>query len=248
MNKTKSKIISIVCAAITALLLFTASSCVVLVDKRVHGNGKVHTQSFSQNDFETVSVSGDWKVDIQQGKTFFITVEADENLSSYLDIYVSDHTLHIGFKHGYRIDNTHCKAFITMPVLTQLTASGSITGTVSYFDMPGRTMSIDVAGSGDVTARDITVKNLKLKISGSGSFEATGKAQNMTAAISGSGNIKAVGLKTENTAISISGSGFAKVWVATFLRADISGSGNIWYKGNPIIDRQISGSGSLYHL
>jgi len=248
MNKTKSKIISIVCAAITALLLFTASSCVVLVDKRVHGNGKVHTQSFSRNDFETVSVSGDWKVDIQQSETFFITVEADENLSSYLDIYVSDHTLHIGFKHGYRIDNTHCKAFITMPVLTQLTASGSITGTVSYFDSPGRTMSIDVAGSGDVTARDITVKNLKLKISGSGSFEATGKAQNMTAAISGSGNIKAVGLKTENTAISISGSGFAKVWVTTFLRADISGSGNIWYKGNPIIDRQISGSGSLYHL
>ena len=248
MNKTKSKIISIVCAAITALLLFTASSCVVLVDKRVHGNGKVQTQSFSRNDFETVSVSGDWKVDIQQSETFFITVEADENLSSYLDIYVSDHTLHIGFKHGYRIDNTHCKAFITMPILTQLTASGSITGTVSYFDMPGRTMSIDVAGSGDVTARDITVKNLKLKISGSGSFEATGKAQNMTAAISGSGNIKAVGLKTENTAISISGSGFAKVWVTTFLRADISGSGNIWYKGNPIIDRQISGSGSLYHL
>ena len=248
MNKTKSKIISIVCAAITALLLFTASSCIVLVDKRVHGNGKVQTQSFSRNDFETVSVSGDWKVDRQQGETFFITVEADENLSSYLDIYVSDHTLHIEFKHGYRIDNTHCKASITMPVLTQLTASGSITGTVSYFDMPGRTMSIDVAGSGDVTARDITVKNLKLKISGSGSFEATGKAQNMTAAISGSGNIKAVGLKTENTAISISGSGFAKVWVTTFLRADISGSGNIWYKGNPIIDRQISGSGSLYHL
>ena len=248
MNKTKIKIVSILCAAVTALFLLIGSSCIVLINGLIHGNGILKKQVLSWSNFHAVSVGGDWTVDIRQSETFFITVEADENLSSYLDIYVSDHTLHIGFKHGYRIDNTHCKAFITMPILTQLTASGSITGTVSYFDMPGRTMSIDVAGSGDVTARDITVKNLKLKISGSGSFEATGKAQNMTAAISGSGNIKAVGLKTENTAISISGSGFAKVWVTTFLQADISGSGSIWYKGNPVIIPRISGSGRLYQL
>jgi len=92
-------------------------------------------------------------------------------------------------------------------------------------------------------------RKLKLNISGSGSFGATGKAQNLEGSISGSGNIKTTRLETEDADISISGSGSAKVWVTTFLRADISGSGSVGYKGNPLmIDRRISGSGSIYPL
>ena len=73
MNKTKSKSINIVCAAITAVLLVTASSCVVLVGHRVHGNGKIQTQSFSRSNFDSVSVSGGWRVDIRQSDTFSVT-------------------------------------------------------------------------------------------------------------------------------------------------------------------------------
>ncbi|MGP1432312.1 head GIN domain-containing protein [Treponema sp.] len=248
MNKKKSKSMNIVCAAITAVFLVTASSCVVLVGHRVHGNGKIQTQSFSRSNFDSVSVSGDWRVDIRQSETFSVTIDTDENLFSYLDIYVDDGTLYIGFQRGYSIDRTHCRALITMPVLTKLTMTGSITGTISSFNMPGHTMSVAVAGSGDVVARNITVKNLKLKISGSGSFEATGKAQYLEGDISGSGDVKAVGLETQKADISISGSGSAKVWVIDFLAVHISGSGSIGYKGNPIIDRQISGSGRLYQL
>lgn len=246
MNKTK---IRIVCTAVTALLLFTASSCIVLVSNRIHGNDNVQTQHFSRSNFDSVFIEGDWTVDIRQDETFSVAIATDENLFSYLEIYVDDNrTLHIGFQRGYSIDRTHCRAFITMPILTQLTASGSLTGTVSSFNMPGRTMSVVVSGSGDVAARDITVKKLKLNISGSGSFEATGEAQNLEGSISGSGNIKAIGLETENADISISGSGSARVWVTTLLQADISGSGSIRYKGNPVIISRISGSGRLYHL
>lgn len=247
MNKIK---ISIVCIALTALLLFTSSSCIVLVGNRIHGNSNVQTQRFSRSNFDSVFIEGDWTVDIRQDETFSVAIATDENLFSYLEIYVDDNrTLHIGSQRGYSIDRTHCRAFITMPILTQLTASGSLTGTVSSFNMPGRTMSVVVSGSGDVAARDITVKKLKLNISGSGSFGATGKAQNLEGSISGSGNIKTTRLETEDADISISGSGSAKVWVTTFLRADISGSGSVGYKGNPLmIDRRISGSGSIYPL
>ncbi|UTC44583.1 MULTISPECIES: head GIN domain-containing protein [unclassified Treponema] len=246
MNKIK---ISIVCIALTALLLFTASSCFIVVNGRVRGNGTLKTESFSRSNFDSVSISGDWMVDIRQSETFSVTIDADENLFNYLYVDVSNNILHIGFQHGYVIGCSNCKAIITMPVLIQLTASGSLTGTVSSFNIPGRTMSVVVSGSGDVVARDITVKKLKLNISGSGSFGATGKAQSLEGSISGSGNIKTTRLETEDADISISGSGSAKVWVTTFLRADISGSGSVGYKGNPLmIDRRISGSGSIYPL
>lgn len=250
MNSIQNKIISSVCIAVTALLLFTASSCVVLVSNRIRGNGMVKTKLFYGSNFDSVSVGGDWTVDIRQSETFSVTIDTDENLFSYLDIYVDDsRTLHIGFQRGYSIDHTRSKVFITMPVLTQLTASGSLTGTVSSFDMPGRTMSIIVSGSGDVAARDITVKNLNLRISGSGSFSASGEAENLKGNISGSGNIKTTRMEAENADISISGSGSAKVWVTRFLAVHISGSGSIGYRGNPLIrDYRISGSGSVYPL
>ena len=109
-------------------------------------------------------------------------------------------------------------------------------------------MSVAVAGSGDVVARNITVRNLKLKISGSGSFEATGKAQYLEGDISGSGDVKAVGLETQNADISISGSGSAKVWVTRHLKADIGASGSVRYKGNPVIETKSSGSGRISSL
>lgn len=249
MNKTRNNIITIVCAAVTTLLLFTASSCIILVGNRIHGNGKVQTQRFPLSNFDSVSVGGRWTVDIRQSDTFSVTIDTDENLFAYLDISVDDGTLHIGFKRGYSIDRTHCKAFITMPVLTQLTASGSLTGTVSSFNISRGTMSVVVSGSGDVVVRDITVKNLNLRISGSGSFSASGETQNLKGSISGSGNINTTYLETEHADISISGSGSAKVWVTGRLTADISGSGSIGYKGNPfMINSRTSGSGSVYPL
>ena len=110
-------------------------------------------------------------------------------------------------------------------------------------------MSIAISGSGDITANGIKVKELALEISGSGDFKATGEAQTFTGSISGSGNIKAVDLKTEKANISISGSGSAEVWFTDSLKAHISGSGSVLYKGNPAkVNPDISGTGSVAPL
>ena len=248
MNRTKNNITSIVYITVIVLLLFATGGCPGSLIP-IRGNGNITQQNFPLNDFKTVSVSGDWTVEITQNVTFSVTVDADRNLFDYLGIRVDgSHNLHIGFKKGYAISNAHCKASITMPVLTQLTASGSITGEIKSFNnMSGEAMSIAISGSGDITANAINVKNLALEISGSGDFKATGAAQTFTGSISGSGNIKAVGLKTEKANISISGSGSAEVWVTDSLTADISGSGKIRYK-NLTPPPAIHGSGDIAHL
>lgn len=249
MHKTKAKIINSACLAVSLLFLLICSSCVfVSVNHSIRGNGIVKTKLLPQSNFDAVSIGGDWTADIRYSETFSVTVDADENLFPYLDIYVSNNTLHIGFKRGFVIDSDHCRAFITMPVLTQLTASGSLTASISSFNSYGETMSIVISGSGDVTASDIAVRSLRLKISGSGSFSAAGEAVDMTAVISGSGDIKTTDLETANTEISISGSGSAKVWVTRLLTADISGTGSVRYKGDPVVVGKISGLGRINPL
>ena len=248
MNKVK--LIGIVKAAVITALLVICIGCQSFSgsDKVIKGNGKIETKSFPESDFNAVCIKGGWTADIRYSETFSIQIETDENIFPYLDISVAGTTLNIGFKSGYSISPTRRKVFITMPSLIKLQTFGSLTGTISSFNMPKDSMSIDISGSGNITARDITVNTLKVDVSGSGDFSATGKAENMIADVSGSGDIKTTDFETEKADISISGSGSAKVWVTRHLKADISGSGSVRYKGNPVIETKSSGSGRISSL
>ena len=248
MNRTKNNITSIVYITVIVLLLFATGGCPGSLIP-IRGNGTITQQNFPLNDFKTVSVSGDWTLEITRHETFSVTVDADRNLFDYLDIRVDgNHNLHIGFKKGYAISNAHCKASIKMPILERLTTSDSITGEINLFNnMSGKAMSIAISGSGDITVNDIRVENLALEISGSSNFKATGEARTFTGSISGSGEIRTTGLRTKEANISFSGSGSADVWVTDSLTADISGSGKIRYK-NLTPPPAIHGSGDIAHL
>ena len=248
MNKVK--LIGVVKASVITALLCICISCQSFSgsDEVIKGNGTIETKTFPQNNFNALSISGGWTADIRYSETFSMQIETDENIFSDLDISVAGTTLNIGFKSGYSISPTQCKVSITMPALIKLQTVGSLTAIISSFNLPKDSMSIDISGSGNITARDITVNTLKVDVSGSADFSATGKAENMIADISGSGDIKTTDFETEKADISISGSGSAKVWVTRHLKADISGSGSVRYKGNPVIETKSSGSGRISSL
>ena len=248
MNKVK--LIGIVKVAVITALLVICIGCQSFSgsDEVIKGNGTIEAKTFPQSNFNAISIDGGWTADIRYSETFSIQVETDENIFPYLDISRICNTLNIGFKSGYSISPTQCKVSITMPALIRLQTAGSLTAVISSFNIPQATMSIDISGSGNITARDITVNTLKVDVSGSADFSATGKAENMIADISGSGDIKTTDFETEKADISISGSGSAKVWVTRHLKADISGSGSVRYKGNPVIEIKSSGSGRISSL
>ena len=248
MNKVK--VIGVVKAAVITALLCICISCrsFSCSGEVIKGNGKIETKSFPQNNFNALSISGGWTADIRYSETFSIQIETDENIFPDLDVFLTGTTLNIGFKSGYSISPTQCKVSITMPALIKLQTAGSLTAVISSFNMPKDSMSIDIAGSGNITARDITVNTLNVDVSGSADFSATGKAENMIADISGSGDIKTTDFETEKADISISGSGSAKVWVTRHLKAEIGGSSSVRYKGNPVIETKSSGMGNISPL
>jgi len=89
-----------------------------------------------------------------------------------------------------------------------------------------------------------------MAISGSGGIDVNGgSADNLAIAISGSGNISVNNLAAENVEVKISGSGNAKVYANKSLTATISGSGNIYYKGNAKnIASKTAGSGKIIKI
>lgn len=194
----------------------------------------------SFNGFD-LGISGD--VVVQQGSSQKVRVEGQENIIDNLKTEVKNGIWKIRFK-----ENTgNYKKFvvhITLPTVNSVVLSGS--GNVSSNgQLSSNELTTYLSGSGNIDL-DVNAEDLTVKLSGSGSIAMNGKANQANMKISGSGNIRTYDLAAQDCEIRISGSGNAKVHAVNSIRAHVSGSGNIYYKGNPEkVSSKVTGSGDV---
>jgi hypothetical protein len=106
--------------------------------------------------------------------------------------------------------------------------------------------ALTLSGSGVVTASDLRARRLTVRLPGSGVVHVTGSAASLDAALDGSGDEQLGGLVARDVRARIGGSGRIVVAARESLRASISGSGAIFYAGNPAqVTRSITGSGAI---
>lgn len=201
--------------SITAILI----SC---KKEKVEGGGAIITESRNVENFYNVSVAGSPNVFIISGAAFDVKVKAYENIIPILETKVQNGTLLIGLKKNVSNDNS--EIYITMPALSAVTTDGS-----GNIDTKGNFLGMDyfsatTSGSGMITIEKGSAKNYKISIAGSG-------------------DVKSFGFVSEQATVSITGSGDAELSVTQKLKATLNGSGNVYYKGNPVVDAVSSGSG-----
>jgi hypothetical protein len=189
------------------------------------GSGKVVSESRTVSGFTKIDLSGAGDVIIEQNGTEALTIEAEDNLIPKLTSEVVNGTLRLGEKSNLTIH-------LTKPV----------TYRVSMKDVSG----LMISGSGTVTAATITAPSLAVDLTGSGKITVGGTVDQQDLAISGSGEYQAKDLQTKIASVEISGSGNATVTVNDKLDAQISGSGQLTYYGNPPqVTQEVSGSGRV---
>ena len=149
---------------------------------------------------------------IEQGETESLTIEADDNVLPVLTSEVNDSVLELG----------------TKPRTTVRTRN-PIRYRVTLKDLT----SIELSGSGSVSGADLQVNALRVDISGSGTMNLAGAADQQEVEVSGSGRYGAAELLSRSVTIEISGSGNATVAASDQLRVEISGSGTVTYSGDP---------------
>jgi len=237
-SKIKLVLSSIVC------LMFIS---VITAQKygKVVGSGKMIEKTRNVGSFDEVGVSGSFDVFLVKGNEGKIDIKIEDNLLDYLVTTVDNGKLKIKWKKGVNI-RSHKTTVLTVYFKeinsVGLAGSGDI---VSKDLIKSNDFSVAVAGSGDI---DVVVeaKTVKAAISGSGDISLKGTTISFDASIAGSGDIEAYGLKAEKADMKISGSGDMTISVEKELKARISGSGDIRYKGNPKYeDSKVSGSGSI---
>jgi hypothetical protein len=107
------------------------------------------------------------------------------------------------------------------------------------------TLETSVSGSGSIDLEAPNCLYTKVDISGSGKADLEGSSEIADFEIIGSGKIKAYEFPVKKSTVIVAGSGSVQVNVSEILNANISGSGNIYYIGNPHINFSDNGSGSL---
>lgn len=230
-----------------SLVLFTIAASAQW-GKRVKGNGKTVTIERSVGEYDAIAVSGWFDVNLVAGNEGELTLKGEENLLEYIKTEVKDGKLVIKTEKGVNLkpSNWNSGIYVTVPVesidMVALSGSGDIVGETTIKSNDFKTA---MSGSGDITL-SVEANSIDASMSGSGDINLSGTVQDFEATISGSGDIKAYDLKAANVYAQVSGSADIKVTATEMIKARVSGSGDISYKGNPKkIDTKTSGSGDI---
>ena len=227
---------------------FISLSCSAQWGKTIKGNGNNVTIERNTVDYDGVAVSGWFDVDLVSGNEGEITLEGEENLLEYIITEVKDGKLVIKTEKGVNLKSSNWKSgiHITIPVESishvAMSGSGDIVGKTK---IKADKFSTAMSGSGDITL-DIDSSSISTSMSGSGNINLSGTTGDFEATISGSGDIEAFDLEADNVEATVSGSADIEVTAKKSIKARVSGSGDITYRGNPEkINTKTSGSGNI---
>ena len=205
--------------------------------------GILITEERSLPSFTALELGGAGKVLITQDTTYAIRIEAGDRLMNYIETEVTNGKLRI-WERSNRFHNWKpVRYFVSAAYLDRIVLAGS--GEITGNDFQTQDLELILAGSGRIyVAADPA--HTRAEITGSGQIDVTGATQTLDLRITGSGEFECRSFISDTTDVTITGSGRAVVNTTEALFAKISGSGDIWYYGNPpVVETNISGSGTI---
>lgn len=213
-------------------------------------NLKAETEERELPSFSEISLRVPATLYLEQGKKQSFEVLAKSSTLEELITEVKGRELIIRFKATNYIwkdfEPGKIEIYITVPEIDALTLSGS-GDIINDGSIETRILDLSVSGSGDILLDDLKAERVKASISGSGTIELAGDgtAEDLSVIISGSGNYNGLDFKAKDANVKIVGSGKARLHADKHLKVRTAGSGDVVYKGNPLIDQSIVGSGKV---
>jgi len=185
--------------------------------------------------FNAVNVAGSFDVQITQGSTESVKVEAPADVMEHIITEVNGGVLKIYNKHdswdwsGWWGHHKKIIIYVSVKDINSVYISGS--GDVAFRNgLSANSLKLKISGSGDMVGK-VNAKTLECSITGSGDMSLSGHAESSTIDLVGSGDYNAKNLLTVTTAVRVSGSGDAEVNASDKIDAAVRGSGDVHYTG-----------------
>lgn len=205
------------------------ASSSVLKDVHLQGSGDVVLDGKLECDNLSLTLQGSG--DITAGEVvckndFAATLQGSGDVSIKNSVKAENVVLSLQGSGDMDIYNMTAKAAaVTLQGSGDLEVSGgNVTGDVA----------ISLLGAGDLNFAGIQGDNVRAELNGSGDLTMTGTARQAVLMLRNSGDLNAKGLKAVDVDATVNGPGDISCYVSGTLKCDISGSGDIGYKGNPV--------------
>lgn len=200
--------------------------------------------------FTEISLRVGATVHLEQGAKQNLEIVAKPSAMEELITEVKDGKLIIRFPNKNFFWTTFNPGEITIYITTSeinglgVAGSGDI---IAEDEIKSKIIDLAVSGSGNIKLSDLTAERVKTTISGSGNIVLEGEtpAQDLSVNISGSGNFKGLKYPADDVTVKVLGSGNVEVEANNNLYVRMAGSGNVTYKGKPMIDQAITGTGKV---
>lgn len=189
----------------------------------VQGSGKEATETRDVAKFNKIEMQGAYDVDVKLGSKQSVSIKGDDNLLKLVETKVADGTLVLSTKENVHPTH-HLKVTITAPNL----------------------QSFALKGAGDVNIQGVHEDNFSVDLRGAGDLTAAGEAKKLDVTLKGAGDVKLYDLHAENASVDLSGAGDVNVYASKYLKAKVSGVGDLSYKGHPAtVEKDKSGVGDI---
>ncbi|MCO6451103.1 MAG: DUF2807 domain-containing protein [Caldilineales bacterium] len=210
----------------------------------VTGSGNLETRTYDFSDFTGLDVSNAFQIEITRDDNYAVEVTVDDNLIEHLKVEQNGSVVTISLEPNLVLNRTTQKAKVTMPVLTNLTASGAVSANLSGFES-SQDLQVDVSGASRVQG-DIQPGDLSADVSGGSTLRLTGSGGDADVTASGASTADLADFPVVNANAEASGASRINLNVSGVLRAEASGASNVSYTGNPTVERaDESGASSI---
>lgn len=225
-----------------ACVLFVVATALMAC---VNGKGDVTTETLGLNGFTKIDhgIKGD--VILVKDDNQFVEVAAQQNIHDVLKVEVDGGTLKLRTKNGKSIGKyDELTFYVHAPFIEDVKIGGS--GTVTGGNgITGARFTTKISANGQLKMTDLDVDYTEVIISGSGTAELSGHSDKSDFGVGSAGRVATFNLSSDVTNVQLKGNGSIETTTNVKLDVLISGSGGVYYKGNPQVVSKITGNGIL---
>lgn len=208
----------------------------------IRASSNIISESRDIKDFNSVIFNAVGEVKLTQSQDFSFSISGPDNVVELTTTEIQNDLLVIGsekcFNGNYNLDieiSAPSFEYVNLVGVGRMETVGFITG---------NSITIDIFGVGEVEA-DIRADSLYTNVTGQSEIVYGGEVDWHQTTAAGTFQLKAFNLETKNTFVDIQGIGDCEVNAAESLAVKISGEGNVYYKGNPQVQTDITGEGDV---
>lgn len=230
---------------VTAVTILFFSSC-----RKVTGEGQIETEVRMHSNFSGIQTGIPITIYFTRSSDSKVQIKAQRNILNIIRTSVEGNNLNVDFRSNTIVKSyTPIELHISSPSLEEIHMDCSGTVQVKGTIVTNNLLT-EISSTGSLIIDSVQIANeLKAEVNGSGSINIlSGQTATEDISINGRGHCDAGAVKAVYTVARINGSGYARVYPLQTLSAYISGRGDLYYFGNPVISSHISGSGKIVKL